>query len=86
MRRTQLFIEDQTLRKLKRLSAARKTTVSALVREAIDKAYFQRELPANWRQMLDEAFGLWKDRDDIPDAATYVRKLRKGTRLKRVWK
>ena len=85
MRRTQLFIDDQTLRKLKRLSAARKTTVSALVREAIDKTYFQRELPANWRQVFDEACGAWKNRRDLPYTATYIRKLRKDSRLKRVW-
>ncbi len=86
MRRTQLFIEDQKLRQLKRLGSVRKTTVSALVREAIDKAYFQRELPANWRQVLDEACGAWKDRRDLPDTATYVRKLRKGARGERLWK
>ena len=84
VRRTQLFIEDQTLRKLKQLGAARKTTVSALVRAAIDKTYFQSKLPANWRQVLDEAFGLWNDRSDLPDAAAYVRRLRKDTRRKRL--
>jgi hypothetical protein len=28
--------------------------------------------------------GMWKDRDDLPDAAAYVRRLRKGKRLKRI--
>jgi len=33
--------------------------------------------------------GLWKDRTDLPDTETYVRNLRKGTRLKKLheqWK
>lgn len=28
--------------------------------------------------------GLWKDRKDLPDAETYVRRLRKGKRLGRL--
>jgi hypothetical protein len=28
--------------------------------------------------------GIWKDRTDLPDTETYVRNLRKGTRLKRL--
>ena len=28
--------------------------------------------------------GLWKDRTDLPDTETYVRNLRKGTRLARL--
>jgi hypothetical protein len=28
--------------------------------------------------------GLWKDRTDLPDTETYIRKLRTGTRLKRL--
>jgi hypothetical protein len=30
------------------------------------------------------AVGLWKDRTDLLDTETYVRNLRKGTRLKRL--
>jgi len=29
--------------------------------------------------------GLWKDRTDLPDTETYVRNLRKGARLKRLF-
>jgi len=28
--------------------------------------------------------GLWKDRTDLPDTETYIRNLRKGTRLARL--
>jgi hypothetical protein len=28
--------------------------------------------------------GLWKDRTDLPDTETYVRRLRTGTRLERL--
>lgn len=30
------------------------------------------------------AVGVWKDRTDLPDTETYVRNLRKSTRLKRL--
>jgi len=28
--------------------------------------------------------GLWKDRTDLPDTETYIRTLRRGTRLERL--
>jgi hypothetical protein len=30
------------------------------------------------------AVGIWKDRTDLPDTETYIRNLRKGTRLQRL--
>lgn len=37
----------------------------------------------NREQVLMSVFGLWKDRQDLPDTETYLRRLRKGNRLKR---
>jgi len=31
------------------------------------------------------AVGLWKDRTDLPDTETYIRNLREGTRLERLY-
>ena len=36
------------------------------------------------RAAMMAAVGLWKDRTDLPDTETYVRNLRKGTRLARL--
>lgn len=33
---------------------------------------------------MQAVVGLWTDRDDIPDSTTYVRRLRKGKRLRRI--
>ena len=38
---------------------------------------------ANRGQVLMSVVGLWKDREDLPDTETYLRRLRKGNRLKR---
>src|SRR5712692_3352012 len=40
--------------------------------------------PARRRQAMQALVGIWKDRKDVPDSTTYVRRLRKGTRLRRI--
>jgi hypothetical protein len=35
---------------------------------------------------MEAVIGIWKDRTDIGDSTEYVRKLRRDTRLERVWK
>jgi hypothetical protein len=41
-------------------------------------------LAANRRQAMMALVGMWKDRDDLADATTYIRRLRRGKRLKRI--
>jgi hypothetical protein len=36
------------------------------------------------KEALLSAIGLWKDRTDLPDTATYIRELRNDDRLKRL--
>ena len=38
---------------------------------------------ANREQVLMSVVGLWKDREDLPDTETYLRRLRRGNRVKR---
>ena len=83
MQRTQLYMDPAALRRLKKLGAARKTTVSALVREAVEQTYFAHQPPPGWRRILDEASGTWQGRDDLGDSTDFVRSLRKGTRRRR---
>ena len=85
--RTQLYLDEEVLSRLKELSRVRKTTISALVREAIEQTYFRTRLPSDWSQILDEATGLWKDRTDLPDTEVFLRSLRDDSkRRKRIWR
>jgi hypothetical protein len=53
------------------------------VRQAVREKYGNS--PANRKEALQALVGLRKDRRDLPDTATYVRKLRKGKRLRRIF-
>ena len=81
MRRTQLYLDDDlwsTLHAKARLEGA---TVSELVRVAVRERYLGNL--EERRQAMLGIIGLWKDREDLEDTETMVRKLRSGTRLKR---
>jgi hypothetical protein len=82
MRRTQLYLDDDIWKALHVHSRQRRTSVSDLVRQAVRDRYGSS--PANRRQAMMALVGMWKDRGDLPDATTYIRRLRKGKRLKRI--
>ena len=63
-------------------SRQRGTSISELVRQAVREKYASS--PADRRQAMQALVGLWKDRKDLPDAEKYVRRLRKGKRLRRM--
>ena len=83
MKRTQLYIEEDVFKTLRRISKERSTTISELVREALRKVY-TREQPADAEFILRETAGIWKDRKDIGSAEEYVRTMRKDTRRDRL--
>jgi hypothetical protein len=82
MRRTQLFLEDEVWNKLHVLAKQSQSTISELVRVALREKYLGNA--AERKEALLSAIGLWKDRTDLPNANNYVRRLRKGSRLKRL--
>jgi hypothetical protein len=82
MRRTQLYLDDDIWKALHVQSRQRRTSISDLVRQAVRERYGSS--PANRRQAMMALVGMWKDRDDLPDATTYLRRLRRGKRLKRI--
>jgi hypothetical protein len=82
MKRTQLYLHEDTWKALHIRSRQQRTTISELVREAVREKYGSS--PASRRQAMQAVVGLWKDRDDLPDSETYVRRLRKGKRLRRL--
>jgi Arc/MetJ family transcription regulator len=84
MRRTQLYLDDDLWTVLRLQARIEKTTVSELVRRAVRERYsVDRE---KRKQAMEAVIGIWKDRTDIGDSTEYVRKLRRDTRLERVWK
>jgi Arc/MetJ family transcription regulator len=84
MRRTQLYLDDDLWTVLRLQARIEKTTVSELVRRAVRERYsVDRE---KRKQAMEAVIGIWKDRTDIGDSTEYVRKLRRGKRLKRLMK
>lgn len=83
MKRTQLYIDDSQFQLLSHISRERKTTISDLVRKALKKVYGQDKGVKEKLKALDAAFGIWKNRTDLPPTDEYIRALRKDTRMKR---
>ena len=82
MRRTQLYLDEDLWAALHARALLEGATVSELVRKAARDRYMGN-LEERRAAMLG-IVGLWKDRTDLPETETYVRNLRKGTRLKRL--
>lgn len=77
-------MDESLFQLLTLVSLERKTTISDLVRKAVEKVYGSRARHRNKVKTLQAAFGIWKNRTDLPDTDTYVRSLRKDTRSKRL--
>jgi len=82
VRRTQLYLDNDIWKALHVRSRQQRTSISELVRQAVRDRYGSS--PANRRQAMAALVGTWKDRDDLPNATAYIRRLRKGKRLKRI--
>lgn len=82
MKRTQLYLNADLWKALHVRSQQQGTSISELVRQAVRDKYGSS--PASRRQAMQALVGIWKDRKDLPDATAYVRRLRKGNRLKRI--
>ena len=82
MKRTQLYLNEDIWKALHVRSRQQGTSISELVRQAVRDKYGSS--PASRRQTMQALVGLWKDRKDLPDSTAYVRRLRKGNRLKRI--
>jgi RNA polymerase-binding transcription factor DksA len=83
MKRTQLYLDEEMARTLAALSRQEGKTVSELVRESVEDKYMaQRQIDKS--AIARELSGVWRQRNDLKDIGRTLRKLRKGTRLKRV--
>jgi len=82
MKRTQLYLEEDVWKVLQIMARQTGTSISDLVRKAVRERYVASK--ANREQVLMSVVGLWKDRSDLPETDTYIRRLRKGSRLERL--
>jgi len=82
MRRTQLYLHDDTWKTLHRQAKKRRTSISELVRQAVREKYAGSR--ADRLEAMQAFVGLWADRTDLPNTTAYVRRLRRGDRLKRI--
>ena len=83
MKRTQLYLDEGIWKTLQIEARQAGTSISELVRQAVQERYGAS--PAKRRVAMQAIVGIWKDRKDIPaDTVSYIRQLRRGTRLKRL--
>lgn len=84
MRRTQLYLDDQLWNALHARARRTGTSISELVRTAARERYLG-DIEER-RSGMKALVGLRKDRHDIGNSESYVRRLRRGVRLERVGK
>ena len=82
MKRTQLYLDEQIWKALHIQSRQRGTSISELLRQAVQDRYGTST--ANRSRAMEAFVGIWSDRDDLPDTKAYIRRLRRGKRLKRI--
>ena len=82
MKRTQLYLSEEMARTLAALSRQKGATVSELVRESVRQKYMGRK-EMDKVTLARQLSGIWRNRKDLRDLEGTVRRLRRGTRLKR---
>jgi hypothetical protein len=82
MKRTQLYLSEDTWNYLHVRVRKQRTSISELVRLAVRDKY--EPMSADRREAMEAFVGLRRDRKDLPDSTVYIRKLRKGERLRRL--
>ena len=79
MKRTQIYLEQSQVARLRSAAKASQRTVSEIVREAIDEKLEHPDEP-EFEAALRNAAGIWSDRDDLGTSEEYVRKIRQDRR------
>lgn len=82
MKRTQLYLDEEMARTLATLGRQKGKTVSELVRESVEEKYMSKE-DLDKGRLARQLAGAWRGRRDLKEIDRVVRRLRKGTRLKR---
>jgi Ribbon-helix-helix protein, copG family len=84
MRRVQINLNEDTWETLRVKARQRQTTISDLVRSALQEKYLLGGFKQ--KEAMMAAGGLWKGRKDLPDTQAYIRRLRKDRRLERLFR
>ena len=79
MKRTQIYLDQRQIARLRAAARASQRTVSDIVREAIDQRLAHPDEP-EFESALRNVAGIWSDRDDLGPTAEYVRKIRQDRR------
>jgi hypothetical protein len=79
MVRTQIYLTDAEQRALRSLASKKKKAQSELIRQAVDE-FISRSQRRHFQELRERAFGIWKDRADMPDIRAMRRSWRARTR------
>jgi predicted DNA-binding protein len=83
MKRTQLYLDEEMARMLETLSRQRGTTISELVRKSVREHYMLGK-HLDKVSLARELSGIWRNREGSKDIEAAIRRLRSGSRLKRL--
>ena len=83
MKRTQLYLDEEMARTLAALGRQKGKTVSELVRESVEEKYMTRK-EIDKGSLARQLAGVWRHRQDLKNIDQTLRRLRKGSRLKRL--
>jgi hypothetical protein len=82
MKRTQLYLDDESWQALRIAAEQSETSISELVRRAVRDKYAAS--PAARAEAMRAFIGIRKNRGGRGDATSYVRTLRRGHRLNKL--
>ena len=82
MTRTQLYLEEDLSETLRLVSRDTGLTMSELVRRAVRERYLGDR--AKRKQAMQAVVGIRQAHPDLPDTKSYIRQLRRGSRLDRL--
>lgn len=87
MVRQQLFITAEQKRRVKTRAALTGMSEAEIIRRGIDRELEQetKETESDWKDAWRQAFGMWKDRDDLDEFYAGLRK-RDKQRMERIRK
>jgi hypothetical protein len=81
MQRTQISLTAEERQSLDAEAARTGKSISALIRAAVERSYGLSHSSADDLDLMRQSFGSWGDRDG--DGATFVERIRTGSRLTR---
>lgn len=66
MERTQIYLTREEREALKSIAERRNQSQSEIIREAVDR-YIAESMRQDRNELMRKAFGIWADRDDLPE-------------------